>query len=126
MGKRACRSLALRRFKNYMHRTCIAKRFDKYFTEHYSQRQDRKGFRSRLNTIKRALHGDTKADRISMAGRDDDHRAHIRTQLESIHIYRPWFMYVMTALQVIVTTVSVIAVGTARIGVRPTKLVSGG
>lgn len=103
-------------------------RFDihrKMFAEHYSQRHNKKGFRNRLKTVAKLLHGDENVDKLSAAEGEGDQQTAIRTQLESIRIYTPWFMYVITVLQVLVTAAGIIITGTSRIGIRPTKLISG-
>ena len=50
----------------------------------------------------------------------------LRSELENVKLYQPWFLYVMTMLQISGTLVLVMLGGVTRIGVTPVRVTSGG
>ena len=110
------------------------------FPEHYShshETRSTKGVEERIDKISRIIQGsktavnsDGQSAASSMASKRFSVRAKqkeeavVRLQLESLKVYTPWFIYLITMLQLLATSAVLLLGGITEIGLVPTKCVS--
>ena len=93
--------------------------------EHYSNNRDASGAKKKLERIKKALFRNREdAKSLEQLEVKDKEKAVIRSQLDSIKIYTPWFIYAITILQALGVTALLVIGGVTQLGISPIRRTS--